>query len=103
MPAQEVVMSSGELIPGKVVSVTGQRAKIEMAGGGFRVADVRTIDCERTADGATKHHAAKLAEGGLSPAVQSQLARMQKGDALAPPELMQLTENCTGALVAELQ
>jgi HEAT repeat protein len=102
MPAQEVVMSSGESIPGKVVSVANHRAKIE-AGGALRVVDVRTIDHERTADGATKHHAAKLAEGGLSPAVQSQLARMQKGDALAPPEVMQLTENCTAALVAELQ
>jgi len=102
MPAQEVVMSSGESIPGKVVSVAGHRAKIE-AGGALRMVDVRTIDHERTADGATKHHAAKLAEGGLSAPAQSQLARMQKGDVLAPPEAMQLTENCTGALVAELQ
>jgi HEAT repeat protein len=103
MPAQEVVMSSGESIPGKVVSVASHRAKIEMAGGGFKMVDVRTIDRERTADGATKHHAAKLAEGALSPMAQSQLARMQKGETLAPPEVMQLTENSTQALVAELQ
>ena len=103
VPAQEVVMASGEPIPGKVVSVAGHRAKIEMAGGGFRMADVRTIDRERTADGATKHHAARLAEGGLTPAVERQLARLQKGDLQALPEVMQLTENCTAALVAELQ
>jgi hypothetical protein len=47
MPAQEVVMSSGESIPGKVVSVAGHRAKIE-AGGALRMVDVRTIDHERT-------------------------------------------------------
>jgi HEAT repeat protein len=103
VPAQQVLMASGEPIAGKVVSVAGHRAKIEMTGGGIRMADVRTIDRERTADGATRHHAAKLAEGGLTPAVQSQLTRMQKGEVLALPEMMQLTENCTAALVAELQ
>jgi len=103
VPAQEVVMASGESIPGKVVSVAGNRAKIEMAGGGFRMADVRTIDRERTADGATKHPAAKLADGGLSPAIEGRLARLQKGEVLALPEVMLLTENCTAALVAELQ
>ncbi|HEX6810815.1 MAG TPA: HEAT repeat domain-containing protein [Planctomycetota bacterium] len=103
MPAQQVLMASGEAIPGKVVSVAGHRAKVEMTGGGLKMIDVRHLDHERLADGTTKRHAARLADGGPTPAAEKQLARMQKGEVLALPELLQLTENCTSALVAELQ
>jgi HEAT repeat protein len=103
LEAQEVQMSSGEVLAGEVVGVEDNRAKIRGADGKLRLVDVRRIDNARAADGTTKRFAAKLIDGPMSADATRALERLESGEALAPPELFQLTERCNRDAFAKLE
>ncbi len=102
LAAQEVILSSGEVLPGTVAAVAKNRAKVQLADGSLRQIDVRSIDCACLADGTTRRFAAQLVDGPVTAPAQALLARLQAGG-LQLPELVQLTDNCTSALLDELK
>lgn len=107
MPAQvpsaspEVRMANGDVLIGAVVAVEGSRAKVKTAEG-LRMVDVRSIDCERLADGSEKYHPAVLTPGPIPAPAQALLQRLQKGEALDVPDLSLLTASCNQELVTSL-
>jgi HEAT repeat protein len=102
LAAQQVILSTGEVLAGTVASVAKNRAKLQLADGSLRQVDVRSIDCARTAHGTVERFPATLLDGPIAAAPQALLARLQAG-ALQLPELIQLTDNCTTALLDELK
>jgi HEAT repeat protein len=94
-------MANGDVMIGTVVAVEGSRAKVKTAEG-LRMVDVRSIDCERLADGSEKYHPAVLTPGPLAAPAQALLQRLRKGDKLDAPDLSLLTAPCTQELVAAL-
>lgn len=102
LPGQQVRLDSGETIDGSIDSVLGSKAKVRTTDGKVRQIDVRTIAFERKSDGTESRHAATLATGEISPPAHALLARMAAGEALAPPEVWRLTEQCTASMIVEL-
>lgn len=88
--AQQVVLADGEVVAGRVVAVTGARAKVQLAAGGMRQLDVRSID-HSLVDGVVKRHAAELVDGPTPPAAASLLALLQQGKVAPEPELLPAT------------
>jgi HEAT repeat protein len=101
--AQEVRLTNGEVIAGAVVAVDGSRAKVRATDGTMRQVDARSIDVEVASDGSAKRHACKVAKGALPPPAAALLVRLQKGEALAPPDVAMLTGTCTDELLVALR
>jgi HEAT repeat protein len=100
--AQEITLSSGEVLVGKVVSVTGGRAKLQLSDGSLRQVDVHAVVVERTAAGERRWHAARLGKAPIDAAARAQLDRMRQGQAVALPELATLVAECSEEMAKEL-
>jgi HEAT repeat protein len=103
LPAQEVWLEGGEVLPGAVVDVKDNRARIRGADGALRQLSVRRIDHEVAADGTVRRFTAAVHEGALGAAERALLEQVQKGQEAPFPELMQATEHSSRAFVEALQ
>jgi len=103
LPAQEVWLEGGDVLPGSVVDVKDNRARIRGADGALRQLHVRRIDHEVAADGTVRRFAASMHEGAIDAAERALLEQVQKGQEAPFPELMQATERSSRAFVEALQ
>ncbi len=92
LPAQQVWLQGGEVLPGSVVAVKDNRAQIRGPDGALRQLPVRQVDREVAADGQVRRFPAEAHAGELAAAERALLDQVARGAELAVPELIAATE-----------